>query len=275
MGDHGGYTLDPANPGGDGRSRSPGRRQAPAPFQSPVSVKSVGLGAAGTPGAPNMNLPGLPVVAAAVGDKQLKAERAADGASRRSRHRGSWETNKFEQWRAAIENYEPAVKLGNQNALNAARVPFATYINSIHNRLHPIFAEEFLASLDSLPKGNGMNQNLVTHVEIVLTRDQGRIVRMGITKASGNTAFDIVALNSVERAQPFGKAPDAIVSPDGNVYLHWEFHRDPYDACTTRNARPFMLKSAPTLTPKPGAPKKGPGPTPSDERRPLLPTRDP
>ena len=147
---------------------------------------------------------------------KLKAERAADGAARRSAHRGSWETNKFERWRAAIENYEPSVKLGNQTSLNAARVPFATYINAIHNRLHPIFAEEFLASLDNLPTSHALNQNLVTHIEIVLSKDDGRIVADGRHQArAAMTAFDIVALNSVSRASPFGKAPDAIVSPDG------------------------------------------------------------
>ncbi|MEJ7735494.1 MAG: hypothetical protein WKG00_40695, partial [Polyangiaceae bacterium] len=270
----GGYTLDPANPGGDGKSRKPGRRQAATPYKNPVDVRSMGLNAEGTPGAPNPNVK-LTDVIAGVGEKQLKAERAADGASRRSKHRGSWETNKFEKWRAAIENYEPSVKLGNQTSLNAARVPFATYINAIHNRLHPIFAEEFLSSLDNLPNSHELNGKLITHLEIVLSKDDGRIVRLGVTKASGATAFDVVALNSVSRASPFGKAPPAIVSPDGNVYLHWEFHRDPFDACTTRNARPFLLKAAPTLMP--GAPpsRRPPSLRPTDDGMPgpILPLR--
>jgi hypothetical protein len=100
---------------------------------------------------------------------------------------------------------------------------------------------------------------------------------MGVTRASGITAFDVVALNSINRAQPFGKAPDAIVSPDGNVYLHWEFHRDPFDACTTRNARPFILKSAPPKAPEAPAPPKKPEAPPADDRRPtpgpILPLR--
>jgi hypothetical protein len=271
----GGYSLDPANPGGDGKSRAPGRKRGTTPYKSPVNVRSMGLGAEGAPGKPNPNVK-LTDVIAGVGEKQLKAERAADGASRRSKHRGSWETNKFERWRAAIENYEPSVKVGNQTSLNAARVPFATYINSIHNRLHPIFAEEFLASLDNLPRAHDLNKDLVTHIEIVLSKDEGRIVRMGVTKASGETAFDVVALNSVHRASPYGKAPQAIVSPDGNVYLHWEFHRDPFDACTTRNARPFLLKSPPTLSPTMPPSKRPPSLRPGDDGRgpaPLLPLR--
>jgi TonB C terminal len=272
-GDRGSYTLDPVNPGGDGKSRRAGKKR-PAPFaDSGVHPSTTGFNKGGP-----LNLPS-DAFEKAVGREQLRAERAADGASRRSAHRGAWETNKFERWRAAIENYEPTVKLGNQTSLNAARVPFATYINSIHNRLHPIFGEEFLSALDGLPKSHPLQKmDLVTHVEIVLSKDQGRIVRMGVTRASGITAFDVVALNSISRAQPFGKAPDAIISPDGNVYLHWEFHRDPFDACTTRNARPFLLKSAPPKPPEaPAPPKKPEGAPPADDRRPtpgpILPLR--
>jgi len=214
----------------------------------------------------------------AVGKDGIAQARAADGAARLSAHRGAFEANKFQKWKSAIENYEPSVKLGNQTSLNAARVPFATYINGIHNRLHPIFAEEFLAALDGLPRSNPLqSMDLVTHIEIVLNKDQGRIVRMGVTRASGSTIFDTVALNSINRAAPYGKAPDVIVSPDGNVYLHWEFHRDPFDACTTRNAFPFMLKAAPPKPEVPSPPKKAPSGGQSDERSPgsgpLLPLR--
>ena len=91
------------------------------------------------------------------------------------------------------------------------------------------------------------DRHLVTRLEIVLTRE-GRLKKMGIVKTSGITAFDIAALDAVDRAQPFGPAPTAIVSPDGNVYLHWEFHRDEVFACSTAGARPFVLSN-------PGAPK--------------------
>ncbi|APR78478.1 extensin-like protein [Minicystis rosea] len=273
----GGYTLDPANPGGDGKSRTPGKARAPEPFQSPVKVGSLGLGGPGLPGGPQLNLD-MKGVETAVGAEQLRAERAADGAARRSAHRGSFEKNKFQKWKAAIENYEPLVELGNTTALNAARSPFATYLNTIHNRIHPIFAEEFLASLDALSRSHQLNQNLVTHLEIVVSKDTGRIVSLGVTRASGATAFDVAALASVDRAGPFGKAPDIIASPDGNVYLHWEFHRDPFDACTTRNARPYILKNAPTKKAAPLGPRKKPGAGPRPDEGapagPLLPLRE-
>jgi hypothetical protein len=191
----------------------------------------------------NLDMPG---VEAAVGNQELARERAADGAARRAAHRGRWEKNKFDKWRPAIENYEPSVKLDNTTALNAARSPFATYLVTIHNRIHPIFAEQYLDFLNGRPKGDKINDmSIYTSLEIVLDKTTGKVVRMGVTKTSGITEYDITALASVDKAQPFGKAPDIIASPDGNVYLHWEFHRDPFDACTTRNARPFLLKDAP------------------------------
>jgi hypothetical protein len=77
----------------------------------------------------------------------------------------------------------------------------------------------------------------------------------------------------VQRASPFGPAPSAIISPDGNVYLHWEFHRDEVYACSTMNARPFLL-NLPTKGPDPADPTLPPGskPPPSQERG--LPTGD-
>src|SRR5262249_22789313 len=106
-GDKGAYTLNP-NPGGDGTSRKAGRRQAPAPYESPVKVGRLGLGAPGALGGPNVNLT-QPMVIAAVGTDKLKQERAADGAARRAEHAGRSKTS-FDRLRAAIENYEPTVK---------------------------------------------------------------------------------------------------------------------------------------------------------------------
>ncbi len=203
-------------------------------------------------------------VASIVGLDNLRKLREADGERRKSEHRGSWIASNFERWRSAIENYVSSVKPGNQTALNTAQVPFASYLNGMHNRIHPIFADSFLESLDGLPPNHPMNdQHLVTRLEIVLTKE-GRLRKMGIVKTSGLTAFDIAALDAIDRAQPFGPAPGAIVSPDGNVYLHWEFHRDEVYACSTQGARPFILNTpGPTKeetqppTPLAGEPDQG------------------
>lgn len=227
----------------------------------------LGLGAAGTTASGiNLNLtPGL--AAQAIGTDQLARERLADGARRRSQHRGSWKSVGIERWRSAIENYVPMVKPGNQTALNTARSPFGMYLAAIHNRLHPIFADWFLASLDSLPPSDPQNnREIFTSLEIILDQDEGRVVKQGVTRTSGVTAFDISALSSVERAGPFGTPPREIVSPDGRVYLHWEFHRDPAIACTTYNARPYILKGQQKVAPPPAPAKPTPDNTPEEER---------
>ncbi len=202
----------------------------------------------------------------AIGEDEFARIRRADGERRRSVHRGSWKSNGLEKWRSAIENYVAAVKPGNQTKLNTARVPFASYLNQLHNRLHPIFADSFLGSLSSLPGSHPMNKRgIKTNLEIVVSQVDGSLVKMGVTRTSGVTAFDIAALESVERAQPFGAPPKAIVSPDGNVYLHWEFHRNPYYACSTYFARPYILKVKPKTAPPKLPPRKKPF-GPSEER---------
>ena len=149
-----------------------------------------------------------------------------------------------ERWRTAIEGYVPFVRPENQLRLEGAIRPFAQYLNQVHARIHPIFADQVLASLDNLPSSHPLNRpDLRVTLEIILESREGRIQRMGVTAVSGLIAFDVLALDSVYRAQPFGPPPQAIVSPDGFVYFHWEFHRG-LEACGTFNTRPFLLRSA-------------------------------
>jgi hypothetical protein len=234
-------------------------REAAARGNPDRPLDFLGLGAPGqTELGVNLNLtPGTAL--AAIGQDQLQREIVADGERRRSKHQGSWKAIGIERWRPAIENYVATVKLGNQTALNTAAVPFATYLNHIHNRLHPIFAINYLGFLDSLPGSAGLHNNeMATNLEIVLSQANGSIVKMGVTRTSGVTAFDISALESVQRASPFGAPPPSIVSPDGNVYLHWEFHRNPTLACSTYFARPFILKVPQKTAPPSTEPPKGP-----------------
>lgn len=264
----GGWSFNPLRPGAqeDPNAGTPGTtNQQPPVAQRQSTTKWLGLGGNPGPGQVNLNLTHTGVVAA-VGVDQLRKERVADGERRKSEHRGSWTASSFERWRNAIENYVSSVKPGNQTALNTAAVPFASYLNTIHNRIHPIFADSFLGSLDNLPKSHPMNNpRIITRLEIVVSPKEGRVVKMGVVKTSGITAFDIAALDSVHRAQPFGPAPGAIVSPDGNVYLHWEFHRDEVYACSTMHARPFMLNTPPKPTEEPPPPPGSPT-SPTRER---------
>ena len=263
----GAWTFNPARPGGaPGTTPSPSAGAANPTLPGGKMWSLPGLGARATPGTMNTNIaPGQ--IATIVGQDNLRKLREADGERRKSEHRGSWVASNFERWRSAIENYVSSVKPGNQTALNTAGVPFASYLNGMHNRIHPIFADSFLGSLDGLPANHPMNDHhLLTRLEIVLTKD-GHLKKMGIVKTSGITAFDIAALDAVDRAQPFGPAPTAIVSGDGNVYLQWEFHRDEVFACSTMGARPFILNNGAPKPEDPALPPTQPGPTsPTHER---------
>ena len=278
---NGAWTFNPARAGG-----APGATPAPTAGAANPTLPGgklwslPGLGARSAPGSMNTNL-SQGQIATIVGQDNLRKLREADGERRKSEHRGSWVASNFERWRSAIENYVSSVKPGNQTALNTAAVPFASYLNSMHNRIHPIFADAFLGSLDSLPANHPMNdQHLLTKLEIVLTKD-GHLKKMGIVKTSGITAFDIAALDSVDRAAPFGPAPSAIVSGDGNVYLQWEFHRDEIYACSTMGASPYLLNNGPpkveptvpAVPPAPSSPTRErgvPPASPNDAREGLL-----
>jgi hypothetical protein len=246
------------------QAQAASRRRAPPKGHGGRLPNLRGLGSLSlTPGGLNPNLTPMTALES-IGKDQLQHERVADGERRRSKHRGSWRQDMGNHWKSAIQNYVASVQPGNQTELNTARVPFANYLNEIHQRLHDVFAHEYLGSLDNLPSDHPMNRpDLTTHLEIVLSREDGRIVRMGVTRASGVTAFDVGALESVQRASPYGAPPREILSPDGNVYLHWEFWRNPGYACSTYFARPYILRFNPT--PAPAAPKPA-QPDPGDEQ---------
>lgn len=256
-GEDGTYSM-----GGPAQARPKRRRLPPVKATKPSDWFGLGSGARTASGV-NLNLSHSDAVAV-VGQEQLQADRRMDRLRRRSKRAGSWKMAGIERYRSAIENYVPSVKPGNTTALNTAASPFATYLNDIHNRLHPIFAEDFLGSLSRLPSSDPMNRpDLRTEIEIVLSKLDGSLVRRGLTRSSGILQFDVSALASIDQAAPFGPPPAAIVSPDGNVYLHWEFYRNPDYACSTYFAHPFLLKSAP----KPRSPD--PAPTEPGPRREL------
>jgi hypothetical protein len=244
--------------GGPAQPRPKKKRLPPVKANQPSDLFGLGSGTVTASGI-HLNLSHSDAVAV-VGQEQLQTDRRMDQLRRRAKRAGSWKTVGIERYRSAIENYVPSVRPGNTTALNTAASPFATYLNDIHNRIHPIFADDFLGSLNRLPASDPMNRSdLRTEVEIVVSKLDGSLVRRGLTRSSGILQFDVSALASIDRAAPFGPPPDAIVSPDGNVYLHWEFYRNPDYACSTYFAHPFLLKAAPKPTTPEQAPTE-PGP---------------
>jgi TonB family protein len=121
---------------------------------------------------------------------------------------------------------------------------FVRQCAAMHHRLHATFEEELQTAREAYSELRTAS-DLVATIEIVLDQDDGRPVMLGVARSSGSVVFDAVALAALRRAAPFGAPPFSIVSPGGKVYVQWEFHTDPYEACATRNVRPFLLARAP------------------------------
>ncbi|MFO0556755.1 MAG: TonB family protein [Polyangiales bacterium] len=200
----------------------------------------VGVAGQGAAGAVAALSPASTDYARAFGGAAEQERREA--RERRTQARGESPTQSWQQLREGMENYVESVRVGNQTALRTRASPFATYLSQMHHRIHRLFADGFLASLDASGSENPLNDpRLMNTVEIVLERD-GRVSRIGIVRTSGNTMFDVAAMNSVRRSAPFGNAPEAIRSADGKVYIHWGFYRSERQ-CGTFNAEPFILSA--------------------------------
>ncbi|MCA9603933.1 MAG: TonB C-terminal domain-containing protein, partial [Myxococcales bacterium] len=186
-----------------------------------------------------------------VNEDELREDRERYVEERKSRLRGGERQKLWKEFRAAIENFVPSVKPGNQTALNAAASPFANYLTAVHRRIHREYAYEFLAGLPIGGTSPFADPNLVTELEIILNRN-GTIHRVGVVSPSGLLAFDYGAWAAVMRGQPYPEAPPQILSGDGRVYFHWGFYRNERQ-CGTFNAEPYILPNPP------GSPAPSPG----------------
>ncbi|MBX7194417.1 MAG: cell envelope integrity protein TolA [Sandaracinaceae bacterium] len=194
------------------------------------------------------------------GEDELRREREARLEERRSRSRGHARAAEWNAFRAAIENYTPEVRPGNQTALNAAASPFATFLSDMHRRIHREFADRYIASLGPDAAEGQNDPTLRTTLEISVNED-GSLNRVGIVSTSGNTLFDFAAFSSVWRAQPFPRPPGVILSGDGRAWLRWHFDRGPRH-CGTWNAEPYMLANGTGPVDR-GEPPEDELPTPS------------
>lgn len=169
-----------------------------------------------------------------------EADREAELGKRKiSKRRGRWE-QKQAAVKAALENFVPEVRPGNQTALKTRKAPFALYINRMHRRIHELWGFGFLDELDSKSATDPLNNwKLVTLLEIAINPD-GTIHKTTIANPSGILMFDVAAIDTVYTAGPFEETPEEIRSVDGRVYLQWEFRRD-HEQCGTHNVRMYIL----------------------------------
>jgi hypothetical protein len=73
----------------------------------------------------------------------------------------------------------------------------------VHHRLHPVFADEFLAGLQELEPCHPLNDaSLWVRLDIALD-PQGNVTEVRVREPSGVAAFDAGAVDALVRAQPF------------------------------------------------------------------------
>ena len=139
----------------------------------------------------------------------------------------NWRENE-EAMRASLENFLPHVEPGNHTSVNAQAADHASYIARMHRTIHANWGNGFLPRLsNNFSNTHPLNDmSLKTVVEIVIDADDGEVVETGRVEPSGNEMFDAEALNVSRNIGDQPDPPDSIVSPDGNVYIHWTYWRD-------------------------------------------------
>ena len=122
---------------------------------------------------------------------------------------------------------------------NETAVIWAGFLVQVHNRLHRVFADEYLASLDALPPTSPLNAELSVRVGLVIEPNAGELARMYVSRSSAEPEFDVAALAAFSRSFPM-PVPTELASADGRVYFEWELKRG-REACGTTNARPLRF----------------------------------
>jgi hypothetical protein len=150
---------------------------------------------------------------------------------------------KVDAWADAIAGYKPQANGGRPVAWEGAEADLGAYLENVHACVHEAFADSFLRSLASLPKDASLSDpTLETTVELVIDGESGALAEAGVVGSSGVPEFDAAALAAFGHAFPLAKPPPDTLSSDGRLYVTWELHRNPDEACRREQARPWKLR---------------------------------
>jgi TonB family protein len=142
----------------------------------------------------------------------------------------------------AIGSKRGWVKPGNQEPLGARQKLFRDYIWVVHEKIHPYFADSFLASLSVFSPNDPINNfNLYATAEFEIL-ENGRVNEVRIIRSSGNNMFDAAAADSIYRSSPHPPPPEKILSWNRRLYLRWGFYRN-QRKCGEFNAEPYILRA--------------------------------
>ena len=158
-----------------------------------------------------------------------------------SRPYPTWETSERAQHDAAAP-FTSAVSIGNQLPLADSAHAWAVYLSAVHNRIHAIFTDTYLASLCTRDLSDPLNDtSLHTRIELSVAPD-GTIDRIGVVARSGQPSFDAAAIDTFERATDLPRPDPSLLSGDGRAHFQWELSRNEIYGCSTMQVHPFHLK---------------------------------
>jgi TonB family protein len=171
--------------------------------------------------------PNLAMYQASMAERDLDHRTRIARSMRADGYLGGDDQAEWERMRAALENMVPEVRSGTETHLNTRRHAYAPYIAYVHRRIHARWAEDYLLSLDRRfdPSDPLSSRDLETVIEVVISR-AGNIARVNLVRTSGQLMFDAEAMDTIHRIGPLRPPPSAIVSSNGNAYIHWSFWRD-------------------------------------------------
>lgn len=178
----------------------------------------------------------------AVFEERDRAEMAAAAAREELE---SWFGSAERDWdslREALLNHDIRVQTGTEMHLSTRSDASAAYINYLHDKIHQRWPL-YLRALDVRfgPNDALSNPSLMTAVEFGVS-SQGEVVHAGIVRSSGQAQFDGEALLMVRNLGPHRPPPPGLLSHDGNLYVHWQFHRD-QRMCGTFGASVRIIRS--------------------------------
>ncbi|MDD5309191.1 MAG: TonB C-terminal domain-containing protein [Deltaproteobacteria bacterium] len=140
----------------------------------------------------------------------------------------------------AIATNRGWVRPDNQEPMGARQKVFRSYLEFVHDRIHVIFADEFLGSLSSLSPTDPLNDmDLMALVEFEIL-GSGEVNEARVVRSSGLTVFDAAAVSSIYGSSPVRPPPRDIMSYNERVYLRWGFYRNARK-CGPFNAEPYIL----------------------------------
>lgn len=167
-------------------------------------------------------------------DRERVAREVAE-ASLAGDHEGRWERT-----RGTLENFDVHVAAGAETALNTTSSPFAAYIHRLHNEIHPYWTDYLIRlSLSEGPSSPLSDLSLTCTLEYVITRE-GEVADVRIVSQARESLFTAEAVNMLYSLGPYPPPPAAMLSSDGNTYIHWRFQRD-NRACGTFGASVHFL----------------------------------